>query len=84
MVNIQWNRTEGLKKDTRERTLLKTELALPWRKESFQEKTQLDIYMKLDPYLNIDIDFRRNIKLYARKRLNFYKTLLENVSMISE
>lgn len=81
---IQWNRTEGLKKDTRERTLLKTELALPWRKESFQEKTQLDIYMKLDPYLNIDIDFRRNIKLYARKRLNFYKTLLENVSMISE
>lgn len=43
---IQWNRTEGLKKDTRERTLLKTELALPWRKESFQEKTQLDIYMK--------------------------------------
>lgn len=81
---IQWNRTEGLNKDTRERTLLKTELALPWRKESFQEKTQLDIYMKLDPYLNIDIDFRRNIKLYARKRLNFYKTLLENVSMISE
>lgn len=81
---IQWNRTEGLKKDTRERTLLKTELALPWRKESFQEKTQLDIYMKLDPYLNIDIDFRRNIKLYARKRLNFYKTLLEKVSMISE
>lgn len=81
---IQWNRTEGLKKDTRERTLLKTELALPWRKESFQEKSQLDIYMKLDPYLNIDIDFRRNIKLYARKRLNFYKTLLENVSMISE
>lgn len=81
---IQWNRTEGLKKDTRERTLLKTELALPWRKESSQEKTQLDIYMKLDPYLNIDIDFRRNIKLYARKRLNFYKTLLENVSMISE
>ena len=81
---IQWNRTEGLNKDTRERTLLKTELALPWRKESFQEKTQLDIYMKLDPYLNIDIDFRRNIKLYARKRLNFYKTLLENVSMILE
>lgn len=81
---IQWNRTEGLNKDTRERTLLKTELALPWRKESFQEKSQLDIYMKLDPYLNIDIDFRRNIKLYARKRLNFYKTLLENVSMISE
>lgn len=81
---IQWNRTEGLNKDTRERTLLKTELALPWRKESFQEKTQLDIYMKLDPYLNIDIDFRRNIKLYARKRLNFYKTLLEKVSMISE
>lgn len=65
---IQWNRTEGLKKDTRERTLLKTELALPWRKESFQEKTQLDIYMKLDPYQH-RYRFQKEHKIIRKKKI---------------